>query len=70
MNKNRLKEEVAKNINCNHYFLYKGCRNQNEKFYGKIIKCFHSIFIIELLDGSLKSFSYNDYGIGNIKILS
>ena len=70
MNQNYIKSIVRNNINIEHKFFYRGCRNQNEEFIGKIIKCYHSIFLIQLIDGSIKSFSYNDFGINNIKIIS
>lgn len=70
MNQEKLRDLVRKNINVEHLFFYRGSRNQNEKFVGKIVKCYYSIFLIELVDGSLKSFSYNDFGINNIKIIS
>ena len=53
-----------------HVFVYKGVRNQVEKFRGKINKCYSGIFIIELLDGRIKSFSYNDVIMGNLIVFS
>jgi len=70
MNQDTIRKIVKENIGVEHKFLYRGCRNQNEEFFGKIKKCFYSIFLIELSDGSVKSFSYNDFGIKNIKIIS
>lgn len=70
MNRDYIKLRVIENLGINHRFLYKGYRNQNEFFDGKIIKCYHSIFLIELSNGTVKSFSYNDFGINNIKIIS
>lgn len=70
MNRDYIKNEVFNNVNINHRFLYKGFRNQNEIFDGKITKCYHSIFLIELSNGTVKSFSYNDFCINNIKIIS
>ena len=70
MNREYIKKRVIDNINIMHKFLYRGSRNQNDIFEGKITKCYHSIFLIELNDGTVKSFSYNDFGINNIKIIS
>jgi len=70
MNLNSIKNFVLKNVGLEHKFLYKGLRNQSEEFIGAIIKVYPSIFIIELNDGTIKSFSYNDVVINNLKILS
>lgn len=70
MNINVAKKIVSDNILINHKFIYKGNRNQNEEFFGKITKMFPAIFIIELDNSMVKAYSYNDLLIGNIKILS
>ena len=53
-----------------HTFVYKGIRNQTEKFTGIINNCYSGIFIIMLNDGRIKSFSYNDVIMGNLIISS
>ena len=53
-----------------HTFVYKSIRNQNQKFVGKINNCYSGIFTVELLDGRIKSFSYNDVIMGNLIISS
>jgi uncharacterized protein Veg len=70
MNQNKIKNDVYKLVNEYHTFICRGCRNQNEIFSGRIIKCYNSIFIIELDNKEIKSFSYSDFGIKNIKIIS
>ena len=70
MNPNKIKSIIKDNIDIEHRFFYRGYRNQCEEFTGKIIKCYHSVFLIKLFDGSVKSFSYSDFGINNIKIIS
>ena len=50
-------------------FIYKGIRNQKEKLTGIIKKCYPNIFIVELVSGQIKSFSYNDIIMGNLVIL-
>jgi len=71
MNITTIKKFVVENMGVSHRFLYKGNRNQNEEFEGIITKSFPAIFVIEVVgDGSIKSFSYNDLIIGNLKILS
>ena len=70
MNQDIIRNKVISLLNQEHVFLCKGCRNQNDTFRGKIIKCYPSIFIIELVNGSVKAFSYSDFGIKNVKIIS
>ena len=65
-----IKKEINQELNQFHTFFYRGMRNQNEKFQGRIIKCFPSVFIIETIDGLIKAFSYSDYIIKNIIIIS
>ena len=69
MNLNQIKKYIQSIVGEKHVFLYKGIRNQNEKFEGVITKTFPSIFIIELSNGKILSFNYNDFIIKNIKIL-
>ena len=68
MNLDTIKKSVFDKIGKKYHFIYKGSRNQIEEFDGVITKCYPSIFIIELEDGTCKSFSYNDFIIKNIKI--
>ena len=70
MNLNRVKEMFKEKINIPCSFVYKGPRNQIEEFDGKIIQCFPSIFIVCTTDNVIKSFTYNDFIMKNIKITS
>ena len=70
MNKEKVKELINTKKNVNLNFFYRGPRNQNESFKGKIIKVFPSIFLIKTDDNLIKSFSYNDFIIGNLKIIT
>lgn len=70
MNLANIRKKVMAEIGKKHHFRYRGVRNQIEEFAGIIINCYTSIFIIELEDNSIRSFSYNDFIINNIKILS
>jgi uncharacterized protein Veg len=63
--KNKVKEKMGIHLK----FIYRGARNQIEEFEGKIINCYPSIFIIETDDHFIKSFTYNDFIIKNIKII-
>lgn len=70
MNLDRAKEMVKENVGLNLKFIYRGARNQIEEFEGKIIKCYPAIFIIETDNHIIKSFTYNDFIIKNIKFIS
>ena len=70
MNLDRAKEMVNENVGLNLKFIYRGARNQIEEFEGKIIKCYPAIFIIETDNHIIKSFTYNDFIIKNIKFIS
>ena len=70
MNLDYAKNKIIENVGIKHHFLFKGSRNQIDEFYGKIVKCFPSVFIIELENGVIRSFSYNDFIINNLKIVS
>lgn len=69
MNITYIKNEVFKEFNIKHTFIYKGNRNQIEKFDGFIEKCYSRVFLIKLFDGKIKSFSYSDVIIGNLELL-
>lgn len=70
MNIDTAKKIIRKEIGVLHCFKYNGSRNQKEEFYGTIIKAFPAIFIIKLRDGNIRSFSYGDFIINSIKIVS
>ena len=70
MNLDAVKTRVKSYLGEHHRFIYKGVRNQIEEFDGVITKCYPSIFIIETDNHVIKSFTYNDFIIRNIKIVS
>ena len=69
MNLDTAKNRVKSYLNEHHKFIYRGTRNQIEEFEGRIVKCYKSIFIIETDNNVIKSFTYSDYIIRNIKII-
>ena len=68
MNIDTIRKAVESHYNIKYLFIYNGSRGQLEQFYGKINRIYPRIFTIKTLDGTLKSFSYSDYAIKNIKI--
>lgn len=70
MNLDNVRMIIKEYLNIPCYFTYTGTRNQIEEFSGKIINCYHSIFVVETTEKVIKAFSYNDYIMKNIKIIS
>ena len=70
MNLDKIRKIIKSYIGKECRFIYKGSRNQNEEFDGIIVKCFPSIFLIKTINGTFKSFSYNDFVIRNIRIIN
>lgn len=69
MTLDKIKEIVINNKNKNKEFIFKGTRNQIDKFKGKITEIYPAIFIIETSNGERKSFSYSDILIENLRII-
>ena len=69
MNLDRAKTMIREKVGKHFKFIYKGTRNQIEEFEGIITRCYPSIFIIETDDHIIKSFTYSDFIIKNIKII-
>jgi len=70
MNLSNAKKLIFEKVGIPFHFVYKGSRNQIEEFDGIISKCFPSIFLILTTNNTVKSFSYNDYIVKNLKIFS
>jgi len=67
MNINLVKEQIEKNLNKKVRVTVYGLRNKIARYEGTLHKVYPNIFSI-LADGIEKSFSYNDYITGDIKI--
>ena len=67
MNIDLIRKDIEKNINRNVIITVYGLRNKVARYEGKLYKTYSNIFTI-IQDGVEKSFSYNDYIIGDIKI--
>ena len=68
MNIDIIRNTIKKEKGVVHCFTYKGIRGQNEDFIGKIVKIYPRVFIIETSDGVIKSFSYSDFVVKNLKM--
>lgn len=67
MNIELVKRDLEKNLNRHVIVTVYGLRNKINRYEGILYKTYPNIFSI-VQDGIEKSFSYNDYIIGDIKI--
>ena len=67
MNIDLIKEKLNSNLNKKVIVTVYGLRNKINRYEGVLYKLYPNIFSI-LEDGKEKSFSYNDYITGDIKI--
>ena len=67
MNIELVKRDLEKNLNRHIIVTVYGLRNKINRYEGILYKTYPNIFSI-VQDGIEKSFSYNDYIIGDIKI--
>ena len=67
MNIELIKKDLEKNLNKKVIVTVYGLRNKIDRYEGILYKIYPNIFSI-WEDGTEKSFSYNDYIIGDIKI--
>ena len=69
MNIDCVRKIIIDKIGEYHHFVFHGSRNQKDEFDGIILEAYSSIFIIQLLNGNKRSFSYSDYVIHTIEII-
>ncbi len=67
MNIDLVKQKIENNLNKKVIVTVYGLRNKINRYEGILYKTYPNIFTI-LYDGIEKSFSYNDYITGDIKI--
>jgi len=67
MNIDIVKNKIASNLNKRIVVIVYGLRNKINRYEGVLYKVYPNIFSI-IEDGVEKSFSYNDYITGDIKI--
>ena len=70
MNLDTAKKQILELKNRSCHFIYRGSRNQVEEFDGMITKCYSSIFLVKTFDNTIKTYSYNDFIVKNLKIIS
>ncbi len=68
MNLDIIREKIKSNINKKVIVTVYGMRNKINRYEGTLYKTYPNIFSI-LEDGVERSFSYNDYITGDIKII-
>ena len=67
MNLDLVRKEIEKNLNKKVVITVYGMRNKVSRYEGVLYKTYPNLFTI-LEDGVEKSFTYNDYIIGDVKI--
>lgn len=67
MNLDEIKEKLSKNLNKNVKVTVYGLRNKVNHYEGILFKLYPNIFSI-MTDTGEKSFSYNEYITGEVKI--
>ena len=68
MNIKYIKRYLTTKIGCKIVVIYYGSRNHKEKYEGYLWKIYNNVFIIKLLTGEIKSFTYIDILTKNIQI--
>lgn len=63
-----VKKKIEMNKGLLKRFIFHGTRNQNEEFEGTIIKMYNSLFLVKMIDGQIRSYSYADVLISNLEI--
>ena len=63
-----IKKKIEMNKGLLKRFIFHGTRNQNEEFEGTIIKMYNSLFLVKMIDGQIRSYSYADVLISNLEI--
>ena len=65
----KIKEVVCSNVGKKKKFIFYGSRNQIDEFEGVILNCYPALFVVEVSNSHIKSFSYSDLLIGCLKIV-
>ncbi len=70
MNLNILRSQIMSYLNVPFSFVYHSGRGQDEFFSGKIVQIYSRIFLIKDQNDCIHSFSYSDFLIKTLKIIS
>ena len=68
MNLRHIKNYLDTKIGSRMVIIYHGSMNRKEKYCGFLFKTYSNIFVIKLLNGDIKSFSYIDILTKTIQI--
>ena len=68
MNIKNIKKYLRTKIGSNIVVIYYGSRNRKEIYKGVLCKLYMNIFIIKLVNGEIRSFSYTDILTKTIQI--
>lgn len=68
MNIDIIKSKLSSFVGLEKNFIYYGSRGQNENFSGVIDALYPRVFTIKCSNGNIRSFSYSDFAINNLKI--
>ena len=65
---NKIKREIKQNVGNRVKILYNGSRNKKEEYIGLIKEVYPNIFIVEVQNSEIKSFSYCDVLTNTVEI--
>ena len=68
MNSRYIRRYLATKIGSKIIIIYYGSRNHREKYRGVLWKVYSNVFIIKLITGEIKSFTYIDILTKNIQL--
>ena len=69
MNFKLIRKYLSSKVGNKVKIIYYGSRNKKERYEGILYNTYCNIFVIKTLSGELKSFSYIDILIKNIRVL-
>lgn len=66
---NNIKGLICENIGSKVHILVYGSRNKNEEYYGYIKEAYDKVFIVQLKNDDIKSFSYVDLLTKSVQVV-
>ena len=64
----KMRQYLITKIGAYIVIIYYGSRNRIERYEGVVFRIYNNVFLIKLLNGDTKSFSYNDILTKTIRI--